>query len=331
MVPGRPLRHNPDQKGGSTEAGCEANTSAGISADGGGATASLSEPLIRWVLERESIRIKKVAGHPAPWSNDPIFQTYRFCNVCRSDDRVSQWLIKHVLKEEFIQADFHNFLMFSAFCRWVNWPPTIEGILNAKLYPTTAYSGQKLDWTAIGGFVDGYHALGKKAWTGAYMVRAKPGDNRGKGRFVAEDVIQKSLDVMSVRAALVSNQRQQVWMALQNCLNWGSFMAGQVVADWGYTSLLKQAKDTYTWAPIGPGSKRGFNRLLGRPLNQRVVEEEWNDQLRLWRDQIVAANSALVDMTLHDVQNCLCELDKYLRVKLGQGRPRARYKPETAF
>ena len=32
-------------------------------------------------------------------------------------------------------------------------------------------------------------------------------------------------------------------------------------------------------------------------------------------------------LTAHDVQFCLCEFDKYERVRLGEGRPRALYKP----
>ena len=48
-----------------------------------------------WIKERESIRKKKEAGNPKPWTDDPILQNYRFCNVRRMDDTVSQWLLKN--------------------------------------------------------------------------------------------------------------------------------------------------------------------------------------------------------------------------------------------
>ena len=38
-------------------------------------------------------------------------------------------------------------------------------------------------------------------------------------------------------------------------------------------------------------------------------------------------NMISVDIDFSDVPNILCETDKYLRVKLGQGTPRALYVP----
>lgn len=283
------------------------------------------DPLIRWATAREAARRNKLKGAPPPWTDDPIIRQFRFCNVRRSDDRVSQWLIANVFRAEFIQESLTNFLLFTAFCRWVNWPPTIKYIADKGLWPAS-----QLDWTVIGSAVDEYHRQGNKAWTGAYMVRAKPGDNRGKGCFVAEDVIERSLgprlSIIKTELTLPVRKRENVWSVLADTPNWGSFMSGQVVADWGYTELLTNAVDTKTWAPIGPGSKRGFNRLMERPLAQRVDPEEWSDRLQEWRRALIGVLGVdYSDLTLHDVQNCLCETDKYLRVKTGQGRPRALY------
>jgi hypothetical protein len=36
-------------------------------------------------------------------------------------------------------------------------------------------------------------------------------------------------------------------------------------------------------------------------------------------------------MCMQDWQNVMCEFDKYMRVKLGQGRPRAGYNPSPDF
>mgnify|MGYP005994584353 CR=1 FL=1 len=33
-------------------------------------------------------------------------------------------------------------------------------------------------------------------------------------------------------------------------------------------------------------------------------------------------------LEMRDIEHCLCEFDKYERVRLGQGRPRAKYKPK---
>ena len=39
----------------------------------------------------------------------------------------------------------------------------------------------------------------------------------------------------------------------------------------------------------------------------------------------------IVDLTLHDVQNIMCEFSKYCRVVLGEGKPKTVYTPETEF
>ena len=43
--------------------------------------------LVAWALEREAIRLRKEAGRPLPWTDDPILATGRFCNVYREYDR----------------------------------------------------------------------------------------------------------------------------------------------------------------------------------------------------------------------------------------------------
>jgi hypothetical protein len=40
-----------------------------------------------WCIEREAIRVRREAGQPPPWSQDPVFQKGRFLNVFREDDK----------------------------------------------------------------------------------------------------------------------------------------------------------------------------------------------------------------------------------------------------
>lgn len=287
--------------------------------------------LTDFVVERESIRRKKLAGLPAPWTENEILRKYRFTNIRRSDDRVSQWLIKNTLTEEKLaEKGLESFVMWAALCRQINWPPTIQALMSSELWTNNP------DWEQIGAYIDELKGSGEldKVWTSAYLVRAKPGHNKGKGHYVAVEVVGKPLqaNMLRIMEALNTKRKELVWEALVGCFGWGSFSAGQVVADLGYTSLLKDAPDSNTWSPVGPGSRRGFNRLLGRPLKQKVLPQEWQTCLHFWRQDIIQAlGPEYGDLTLHDVQNSLCELDKYLRVKAGEGRPRANYKPETAF
>lgn len=51
-----------------------------------------------WIFaaRRQEIFERRVAGRPAPWTDDPILRQFKFCNVYRAADRVSQHLIRHV-------------------------------------------------------------------------------------------------------------------------------------------------------------------------------------------------------------------------------------------
>ena len=289
--------------------------------------------LTEWVQAREDLRLLKESGAPEPWTSDPILRMYRFTNIRRRDDRVSRWLRREVIAPMSEPGSQHELtlseLQFIALCRFVNWPPTIAAIIEEQLWPV-----EHLNLKAIGNLIDARTASGEKAWTGAYMVRAQPGYMGGKGLFVAEQVVGAPLRRAwpEMQFMLQTGMRRPVWRVLVDCLNWGSFMSGQVVDDLTWTPALASPRDNYTWAPQGPGSLRGLNRVLGLPLGTKHEEMEWCLQLQEWREVIVKAlGKGYDDFTLMDLQSCLCEFDKYERVRLGQGRPRSHYRPETAY
>ena len=51
-----------------------------------------------WIFSEQRHRayMSRISGQPQPWSTDDIITRYRFTNVYRASDRVSQYLIKHV-------------------------------------------------------------------------------------------------------------------------------------------------------------------------------------------------------------------------------------------
>lgn len=288
---------------------------------------------VKFVCDRESLRLRKELGI-TPWTYDSILEKYRFCNIRRRDDRVSQWIIKHVIAGN--EGDV-TLLAFLALCRFVNWPPTIQEILSARLWPS---ADRRMDWGAMGDVIDSRTKRGEKAWTGAFMVRGEqkshghPWAFWGKGRYIAKIVVERELTRSADRIyeAIETGTRGAVASVLSRQYAWGAFMAGQVVDDWTWTPALRDANDHYVWAPQGPGSIRGLNRVLGRGLGGKFSEVEWVEQLQELREAtIFRLGGQYNDLTLMDIQNCLCEFDKYERVRLGEGRPRSSYRPETAY
>jgi hypothetical protein len=111
------------------------------------------------------------------------------------------------------------------------------------------------------------------------------------------------------------------WRALQGLEGFGSFMAAQVVADLKNAAFhpLAKAPDFWTFVAMGPGSKRGLNRLLGRHIHTAMSPLAFQGYMEDLADEVPAMIHA------QDLQNCLCEFDKYQRVLTGEGRSKRKY------
>ena len=263
---------------------------------------------------------------PWPWTDDPILQAYRFCNVRRRHDRTSCWIRERVIAPHQAEPTLH---MFLAFCRFINWPDAICEVMDAHLWPA-----QPPHWRLLGDVIDQRVKRREQAWGAAFMVRGERTSSRvpwaswGKGRYVAEIVVEREFSNHgdALRKAMQEQTREAVTLVMAKWYGWAGFMAGQVVDDWTWTPLLADATDHFTWAPLGPGSQRGLNRLRGLPLTHKDKQGEGVVLMREIRKRVVGElGPAFHDLALMDIQNCLCEYDKYERVRLGQGRPRSRY------
>jgi hypothetical protein len=115
--------------------------------------------------------------------------------------------------------------------------------------------------------------------------------------------------------------------ALTKYIGLGSFLAAQVIADLKYVAPLRDAADWHTWAASGPGSKRGLNRVYEYAVDSPMPEARWLDHLQNLHKHIepLVKKADMPRLHAQDLQNCLCEWDKYERTRLGEGRPRSRY------
>lgn len=285
------------------------------------------EDILYWVAERENIRQMKEAGEPREmWTADPILQKYRFCNVRRRDDRMTKWMCDNMFTPYKLN-DEPDLWFVSAIARYVNWPPSLLALLVNGAIPSTA---ERFDPDCFVTVMDGLKKQGLKCWGSAYMLY--PGRETGSNK--AETVAYRFLlplveGAEKIRESVTSNRISSVVEELTKYYGWNTFLAGQVAADLSYYDL-KDAEDLYTWAPMGPGSQRGLNRLNRIKLGHNWRQEPFNEQLRFIHSEI-CEQLDLENVTLHDVQNCLCEMDKYWRVLAKEGAPRSRYVPETAY
>lgn len=265
--------------------------------------------LLHWIEERENVRWEKeVNKAPKPWSLDPIFQTTRFCNVHREDDKVTRW-IKTNWRDPYSS---HPHLAFSmCLARVVNWPDTLTHL------------GFPLEWSPSS-FIDKMDSLssgGKnKIWGGAYMVTG----GYSKGGETKQVIMARVLDAAFENCQnLETSTLQEAFNDISATPGLGTFLSAQVIADLKYTPLLREAPDWVSFCAPGPGSTMGLNLLHGRPPTKGISEVQFSKEvndLRIWLEKAHG-----IELTAHDTQNCLCEFSKYVRIKYFGGRAKTGY------
>ncbi len=285
------------------------------------------ERFLYFIKEREKVRVLKEGGYPKPWTDDEILQQYRFCNVRRMDDKVSRWL-----KEWWYQPHYNhpNMLVACVIARHFNVIHVFDAI-TSYVFGTSRMDTKYRPAEALAA-IQKIKARGQTVFNGAYMIHADK--SADKSEMVINRVVQPFYDKPP---ALDYTSMERCVEKLTTFWNIGSFMAGQIVADlrWathgGYDNNPVRREDAWadrkTWAPIGPGSKRGMNRLLERDLAASLSQEEFTTHLSALMVECKAKLPKEIHSRLEamDYQNCLCETDKLNRVLNGEGKPKQRY------
>lgn len=268
--------------------------------------------LIYWIVERERIRAMKEAGAPKPWTSDALLRDYRWCNVRRMDDAVSRAMLRDWYRHD---ADPATALTAACLGRLVNWPDSLMGITGGMAFELAQLDGAAQALRAR-------QRAGQKVFTGAYVVPGLAGESKidtvvGHARWAAEKA--REIYQPTLRAT---------WASLCRLDGLGSFLCGQMVADIAELDAGRSWPDRLTWAPLGPGSARGMNRLLGRPKTSAMTQDEFDVLLQALMGVLTARVPELwseLELRTADAQGLCCEFDKYRRLQLDEGKVRARY------
>ena len=269
------------------------------------------EQLVYWISERESIRIKKEQGLPAPWSDNPIMQQVYFCNVNREDDKVTRWILSNWNYNT--SPELFTFAIIVA--RIFNLPSTLEA-LNQPIHDVETWLKDAEET------LSDLQLDGKTIWNGAYIVSTN-GQKIDKATYCLNlftEVVEWHLDVVDN-----CNTLAEAHQALMEIRGLASFMAGQVLADLKCSEghPLQNAPDWRSFSAPGPGSLRGLNWFFDEKVNVKnyhckMVEAYDIIELELGSD--------IVDiLSMQNLQNCFCEYDKFMRVTEGTGRSKRKY------
>jgi len=280
--------------------------------------------LVDFMFAREARRKyhhdHKVSAVPEP---DEILDTYRFCNVLRNDDRVTKWLHDNWLARW--RTELHGWFPFAVARCAINRIDTMAAI-EKYLMPWKPEQVRRV--------LKERRAQGLTIYGAAYMIGTQ-GNAGDKVDFLIDKVLTplwKNRLCFPCDTGFTHSKQASLAVAhewLQSHYAVGSFTAAQVLADWKYANG-QNWRDFDTFAASGPGSRRGLNRVLNQPLNNTWDEKVFRTQLGILRNSVlplIKHDRHIKNITAQDLQNCLCEFDKYERARLGEGRPKQIYTP----
>lgn len=272
--------------------------------------------LVKFITVRERHRVAKEAGRKVD-RPDPIISTFRFCNVRRNDDRVTKWVHENYLDRWRDAPDLWFALLVA---RLFNNEETLEAIEKGILPFKPEYLRTTLHHRS--------NKMGLKNFNAAYIVSTN-GRAMDKVDYVIDYVLapawkERGYVSGSLARATALDAAHQILKGLNGL---ASFMAAQVVADLKYAAPDKW-EDFYSFAASGPGSRRGLNRVLGLDKDAPMPELVFRQRLAVLWGKVNARLKWAQDLTAQDLQNCLCEFDKYERARTGDGRPKQLYTPK---
>ena len=76
-----------------------------------------------FAFARHQVYTRRITGDPYPWTNDPVLSSYKFTNIFRAADRVSQKLIRILYSHPYVDPNtlVLRVLLFKIFNKIDTW------------------------------------------------------------------------------------------------------------------------------------------------------------------------------------------------------------------
>ena len=265
----------------------------------------------KFATERQNVFFKRFNGENFPWTKDKIINEYKFTNVYRATDRVSQYLIKNVIYKGSQNPEevFFRLLLFKIFNRISTWE-VLEyelGKISFKDYSFKRYD--KVLSEVMHNRIPIYSA--------AYIMAS------GRSKFGYERKHQNHLKLIELMI------KEKVPYQLQHCKSMseaytllhsyptiGDFLAYQYVTDINYSTLTNFSEMKFVKA--GPGARDGilkcFKDFGDYSFEDIIKMMADNQEIEFERLNLDFQNLWGRKLQLIDCQNIFCEVGKYARV-----------------
>lgn len=254
---------------------------------------------------------RRLSDPVGPWTEDAVLSSYRFTNVFRVSDRVSQRLVSDVQygsqRSQSTDEVFYRTMVFKTWNREDVWDE-IERVLGPVSWQSTPPS-------EIVKVLDAMHARGERVYSAAYIMPAPAfGHVRKHANHCAliESMMQDGLPATLSRTKHLG----EVYENLLAYPGIGRFLAFQYAIDLNYSTLLDHAESEFVVA--GPGAIDGISKCFSD------VDGMTPEETIMWMHDVQDREFERLGMRFEglfgrrpqpiDLQNCLCEISKYARV-----------------
>jgi hypothetical protein len=291
------------------------------------------ESFWKFATERQAIFYRRLVARPSQWTADRTLSTFKFTNVYRASDRVSQFLIRRVIYEGDPAARevFFRVILFKLFNKIDTWE-----LLRSQFGQLTS----DLPLEKIDSVLSNAMAAGRTIYSAAYIMPSGTKELRmGRkhtthlhllARMLREEVPNKLVDCKHMAEAFA---------ILRSYPMLGNFLAYQYVIDLNYSEMTNFSESEFV-VP-GPGARSGLRKCFAAVEQTEEVniiravadnqEEEFCSRGLEFR--YLAGRR----LQLIDCQNLFCEIDKYARVEhpefngeSGRSRIKQKFSPHAA-
>ena len=280
-----------------------------------------------WISERQKVFYRRrVLRQPPPWTSDDVIAGYHFTNVYRELDPGTIWIIQNVLENNRIHACERTFLTLAY--RLFGTESVFEFLgINPEITLAHPMMPHNFDEKWVADSLQELMDSGKQAFTSAYMV-SNYGRSEPKSVVIA-DILNRAATGWSDtwRRIVDAKSRVGAFEALQSVHGIGKFIAFQTLVDLSYP--LAGGRSTLgfhnnDWVMAGPGAERGLKLLLGETFSTAkgkdnaaiaaLVEMQHEPLAALEMPWLLNARNEPVPVDRSNIQNCLCEFSKYIKL-----------------
>lgn len=313
--------------------------------------------LMQFVHDRYEVHLNKdVYGENKPWTDNVVLQQFRFTNVRREHDRQTRYLIENISKNSSLTLEdkIVNTFLFRG---WNNWstmeffggPWRARDIYSScfkechrKAFAEESKNNPKRLW-----YSNAYNQGGTKhAWkfpAGDSYQRAYKESEAKKYKDWEPDIPLrvfhlgpwlKQQDI--INKLLNSKTQQEAFEVIKSVRGFSDFLAYQIFVDLTYIDEFPFSENEFVIA--GPGCKKGLDYIfldkscLTYEESLFWLRDNWDSLIHKTASNL-NIKELFTDLPKYDrvmnvmsLENCMCELSKYIRAIEGTGRPRNKYK-----